>query len=107
MTETSRIRWESTGSGSFTGYVGALEPWVFYIHRPVLAGQRWMLTATLPGALDDVRPGTPDKLKAEAERWLEQFVSSLGAVFRDGDGNLILRYEESGGRYKILPVEEC
>jgi hypothetical protein len=26
---------------------------------------------------------------------------------RDGDGNLILRYEPSGGLYKILPVEEC
>lgn len=28
-------------------------------------------------------------------------------VGRDGDGNLILRYEPSGGLYKVLPVEEC
>ena len=25
---------------------------------------------------------------------------------RDGDGNLILRYEPTGGLYRILPVEE-
>lgn len=25
---------------------------------------------------------------------------------RDGDGNLILRYEPSGGLYRILPIEE-
>jgi hypothetical protein len=84
MTETTaRIRWEPTKYGGWTGHVGTLEPWPFRIHKPVLAGQRWMLTATLPGALDDVRAGTPDDLKAEAEGWLAGFVSSIGAVFPD------------------------
>ncbi len=76
-----RIRWEPTQYGGFTGHVGTLETWVFQIYRPVLASQGWVLTATFPGALNDVRPGTADELKAEAERWLEEFVSSIGASY--------------------------
>ena len=79
--ENGRVRWEDTKYGGLVGYVGTLETWVFQIQRPVLAGERWVLTATFPGALNDVRGGTPDDLKAEAERWLEQFTASLGASF--------------------------
>ena len=93
MTET-RIRWQPTKYGGFTGHVGTLETWAFQIHQPVFAGQGWVLTATFPGALDDVRPGTPEKLKAEAERWLAGFVASLGAVFPDAlDCSAVTRFE--------------
>jgi len=78
---SNRIRWEATKYGGWTGHVGTLETWAFQIQRPVLAGERWLLTATFPGALNDIRPGIPDKLKAEAERWLKEFISSLGAIF--------------------------
>ena len=47
----------------------------------------WALfCTTFPGASADMRYGgrddsAPDRLKAEAERWLEEIVSSLGASF--------------------------
>jgi hypothetical protein len=80
---TSRIRWEPTKYGGWTGHVGTLEPWLFQIHKPgPPCPAAWELTTALPGGLgryafrDD-----PEWLKAEAERWLAGFVSSLGAVF--------------------------
>ena len=61
------------------GYVGAVVPPPVTIHCAKRSYADWMLTAELPG---DARPGNDlDELKAEAERWLERFVSSLGAVF--------------------------
>ena len=122
MTETRRIRWEPVECG-VDGYVGAVIPPVFTIYCAELSYADWMLTSELPG---DARPGNDlDVLKARAEDWLARFVSSLGAVFepepvksrawhvdwavvdRDQDGNAILRHKPTGGRYKILPVEEC
>jgi hypothetical protein len=97
MTET-RIRWhapaESTIVAEF-GYVGTLTACsLFQILKPVtreLSPNRfdeWGLVATFPGVGSEVRyAASRDKLeavaelKAEAERWLSEFVSSLGAVF--------------------------
>lgn len=87
MTETKRIRWEPTVHGGFVGHVGTLEPWVFQVFKASdhPGDNRWMLTAQLPGAVAEYRPGDdPDELKAEAERWLAEFVSSLGAIFPPG-----------------------
>ena len=81
MAETPRIRWAEIEHGSVAGYVGILDGPVFKLQGPVLAGQRCVLTAKLPGWLDEIAGGTVDELKAEAERWLEEFVSSLGAIF--------------------------
>jgi len=129
MTETTRIRWEPTQYGGWTGHVGTLEPWAYQIWKPGDETPEWRLTSALFGQygrrVDNDNPGA---LKAEAERWLEEFVSSLGASFepepaksrksrawhadwaeagRDPDGNAILRHKPTGGRYKILPIEEC
>ena len=87
MTETTgtkRIRWEPTEYGGFAGYVGTLVPWAFQIYQPTPRDDQWRLQAQLPGALGYVAdPDDPEKLKAEAERWLAEFAASLGAVFPD------------------------
>jgi hypothetical protein len=139
MTETTaRIRWERVDGTvtSWFGYVGSHKGPLFQILHPVARKpdartlfHKWALAATF--AQDEVRypetaEGAQSALKAEAERWLERFVSSLGASFpdepkqpsrawhtdwakadRDQDGNTILRHKPDGSLYKILPVEEC
>jgi hypothetical protein len=78
-----RIRWSETPNGGFLGYVCAVGPWLFQIWKPRLA-DRWELMAQLPGWVGQHQYGpTSDDLKAEAEQRLEEFVSSLGAVFPD------------------------
>ena len=93
---TDRIRWERTKAihrepadrSGWTGYVGTLKPCAFEVWQSgsdfsdVTLGE-WVLSIRLPGPLSEQLPHghDPEKLKAEAERWLEEFVSSLGAIF--------------------------
>jgi hypothetical protein len=78
---TDRIRWHDKPA-YITGHVGSLNPCVFQVFRPRNPDQEWLLTADLPGAEAVTRYGSSeDEIKAEAERWLEEFVSSLGAIF--------------------------
>jgi hypothetical protein len=95
---SERIRWEPASDGGWDGKVGTLEPWVFGIWESKGAG--WALETQLPGAIP--APGaiyrdSPDELKAEAERLLERFVSSLGAVFdpatAEPDCSAVTRFE--------------
>ena len=87
MTEaTARIRWEPGAEDSMTawfGLVGTCGPHVFQIVKPVMRGDQHTLTSELPGQRFSKRDGDPDELKAEAERWLEAFASSLGASFTE------------------------
>ena len=80
---TVRIRWGD--GGEYVGSTGTIGPFTFRIQR--LFGQGlYLLTAELPGlGFLDARNEDRDELKAEAERWLEEFVSSLGAVFPAGE----------------------
>jgi hypothetical protein len=104
---TERIRWEHVNGGTVVewfGYVGtATTTALFQILHPVakpadaVMGSRfdeWALCTTFPGFTEQVRYGgrirlggtggnAPDRLKAEAERWLEELISSLGAIFPD------------------------
>jgi len=97
MTET-RIRWHRVDGTvvRWFGFVGtATMTALFQILHPVatqteaVMGRRfdeWALCTTFPGASAEARyggwdDGAPDRLKAEAERWLEELVSSLGASF--------------------------
>jgi hypothetical protein len=89
---TKRIRWERNDDGSrvtpaHKGYVGTIGEAQFFIFEPDDRDPWWILTSSLPGL-----PGAgqaerraygddTDKLKAEAERWLERFTASLGAIF--------------------------
>jgi hypothetical protein len=82
-----RIRWTETHYGhsgtGWIGYAGTYEPWVFRIYRDE---RRWRIGCRFPGVVGEAEPGAgPDELKATAERWLEEFVSSLGAVFPPGE----------------------
>ena len=82
---TDRIRWEPTKNGGFEGYVGTLEPSAFTIWKYRSDVAWWTLTGNL-GAMRECPHGDdPEALKAEAERWLERFVSSLGAVFPEDE----------------------
>ncbi|HZR50154.1 MAG TPA: hypothetical protein VFB06_11600 [Streptosporangiaceae bacterium] len=79
-----RIRWhDEPETGESMGSVGTLDPAVFRIWAPEEEGGEWMLTAAmLPGFVGRrFHAGSPAELKAEAERWLAGFVSSLGAIF--------------------------
>lgn len=84
MTET-RIRWEDTAAPSlatWVGHIGTIKPPLFEIQEAMLVPERWVLIPGLPGLERERYFGAdPDELKAEAERWLEQFVVSLGAIF--------------------------
>lgn len=77
---TERIRWERDLAGNLFGYAGTVESPLFAIDAP-LGGVPWVMSSILPGRY--VRRDHPDSkaLKAEAERMLEEFVSSLGALF--------------------------
>jgi hypothetical protein len=77
---SERIRWEPV-EGGMDGYVGTVIPPLFTIHCANLSYADWMLTAELPG---DAVPGNDlEELKAETEKWLERFASSLGAIFKE------------------------
>jgi hypothetical protein len=83
MTET-RIRWEPNGHSGFLGYAGTLtdSDWLFQVWRLDAVTGTWRLSSSLAGQFAwDLDHDGPDELKATAERWLEEFVSSLGAVF--------------------------
>jgi hypothetical protein len=81
---TSRIRWEPNGRGGFAGYVGSRDEPAFTIFPPLYDDGEWSLACSLvlraPGRCVST---DPDELKATAERWLSEFVASLGAVFPD------------------------
>jgi hypothetical protein len=81
----ARIRWEqSEYGGSLLGYAGTFDGWLFQIFKASddIDDGTQALMATLPGALGDYRYKIDlDELKAEAERWLEEFTASIGAVF--------------------------
>jgi len=95
MSET-HIRWTAIDGTvvSWFGYVGTVKAPPFQILHPVAreAGRHrfdeWALCCTFLGEEGEPRyggtdPEAPDRLKAEAERWLAEFVASLGAVFGD------------------------
>jgi hypothetical protein len=79
--ETTRIRWEPTKYGGWTGHVGTIEQFVFQVWKPA-KDKPWQLESNLPGHFGYISTSAdPDKLKGRAEEWLSEFVSSLGAVF--------------------------
>ena len=79
---TERIRWEDDGlSGNYVGHVGTAAEPAFKLYSLGGADPGWLLSVRLCSAGKFFRSDDPDKLKAEAEQWLERFVSSLGAVF--------------------------
>jgi hypothetical protein len=75
----SRIRWEPTEYG-FIGNVGTEELTVFRLWQQPPG--KWNLAADLPG--DDLNGPDPDKLKDDAEKWLEEVVLLFGASFEPG-----------------------
>jgi hypothetical protein len=84
---TDRIRW-STEWGGLTGHVGtaarSVRTALCQIWRPMPESGEWTLTVALAGDLGKEARGTLDELKAEAERRLSEYVSSLGAAFLNG-----------------------
>lgn len=94
MTGT-RIRWEAApeaSSAAWHGYAGTLDLMLFVIHRPVPGGTGYwgqpVLATHIPGMTDERHyDDDPEALKAEAERWLEEYAASLGAVFPEEGGN--------------------
>ena len=127
MTETTaRIAWSyDAGLYLWSGSVGTLGA-MFRIVAPLIEGRGFLLASDFPGQERKRRDGDDlGELQAEAERWLEEFVTSLGATFpdaparpsrtwhsdwrlvsRDAEGNMILKYVPADALYCVLPVEE-
>ena len=81
---TGRIHWKlGTRGRVWLGYVGTHKPWMFQVWTGVGHEVGWQLIAQLPGLDERLENADPDVLKARAEELLEQFVTSLGAVFPD------------------------
>ena len=94
---SGRIRWHHVDGTvvEWFGYVGTVTTPLFQILHTVVKpaedtmGHRfdeWALCTTFPGSTEQVRYGgwdddAQDRLKAEAERWLEEFAAFLGASF--------------------------
>jgi hypothetical protein len=70
------IRWNDTWNGS-TGQFG---PFTFIV-SPLYTGEGYLLVPYLPGMEDRRARGSLGEVKATAESWLREFVSSLGALF--------------------------
>lgn len=85
MTETAaRIRWTDESPQEFVtlaGRVGTRDEPAFRIFGPDGYNSRWLLSIRLAASSEFTYGADPDDLKLEAERWLEEFVSSLGAIF--------------------------
>jgi hypothetical protein len=82
--ETGRIRWTEADdeTGPVTGHVGTLGHPAFVIWPPLSDGDDWRLACGLSNlAMERIFRPSAEELKAEAERWLEEFVSSLDASF--------------------------
>jgi hypothetical protein len=82
--QTKRIRWEEALDGEGLGYVGSLDRPAFRLWPPDEEGDRVLLVYLAGSAQHMYHDDGEDSLtalKAKAEELLEEFVSSLGAVF--------------------------
>jgi hypothetical protein len=80
-----RIRWaEDPVLHVWSGHVGTLAAQLFAIAAPLLETQGYLLMSRLPGMDFSCSRPALEEAQAEAERWLEEFVSSLGASFPAG-----------------------
>jgi hypothetical protein len=80
--EDNEARWDD--NGSLLGYAGTFGGWLFQIFKASedADDSTLALMSQLPGTLGDYRHSEDvATLKAEAECWLAEFVSSLGASF--------------------------
>jgi hypothetical protein len=79
---TGRIRWtEDTVLHVWSGHAGTLAAQLFSIAAPLFETQGYLLMSRLPGMDFSCSRAGLEAAQDEAERWLEEFVSSLGAVF--------------------------
>jgi hypothetical protein len=87
-TGTARIRWSDdlADARHFIGHVGTVAEPAFKLYGPIDGSDRWLLSIRLRSAVEFVYRDDPDELKADAERLLSEFVSSLGAVFPEDAG---------------------
>ena len=118
----ARIRWEPNGDDRLIGYVGTYPDSAFLIYAPSQYQLQWLLSCRIPCPGNQLSyENSEGEAKARAETRLEEFVTSLGAVYpegdgwpgrgwayagRDRDGNLTLKHEESGGLYHVIPEED-
>jgi hypothetical protein len=84
MTEP-RIRWdEDAALLVWSGYVGTAAAQLFTIAAPLPgSGKGFLLMSRLPGMDFSCSRPRLEEAQAEAERWLEEFTASLGAVWPD------------------------
>lgn len=99
-TETGRIRWEPNADGDvLMGYIGSRPGIAFRIYAPDHQNCQWLLSVRLVADAKFIYASDRDEAKAipelknRAERWLEEFTSSLGAIFGVPDCSAVTRFE--------------
>lgn len=98
MTETpARIRWEAgaeAGLSAWLGLVGQPPLFAYAINRPPAGEAQHTLVSQLPRPEGQYLDGDPEDLKAEAEGWLQEYVSRLGAAFPEpGTAQVVIEEE--------------
>lgn len=84
---SARIRWtEDAVLSVWSGHVGTCGAQLFTIAAPLLEGQGHLLMSRLPGMDFSCSCPRLEQAQAEAERWLEEFTSSIGASFLPSEG---------------------
>jgi hypothetical protein len=104
----TRIRWEPTGYGGWTGHVGTLadQHWLFQIWSAESVGGVWQLDSTLPGDFRRFATSSnPDELRAEAEERLARFTASIGAIFPEALLELADQWKQLAARGDA--ADEC
>jgi hypothetical protein len=79
---TGRIRWtEDPVLHVWSGHVGTLAAQLFSVAVPLSETQGYLLMSRLPGMDFSCSRAGLEAAQDEAERWLGEFISALGAAF--------------------------
>jgi len=80
---TELIRWTDASDRGFFGFAGRYGPAAFKVIPPGPGEDFWMLSNYMCPLGTSRFGATAAEMKQQAETWLREFVSSLGAVFTD------------------------
>jgi hypothetical protein len=78
------IRWTDASDGGFFGFAGRYQPAAFKVIPPGPGEDFWMLSNYMCPLGTSRFGSAAGDMKQQAEAWLREFTSSLGALFAGG-----------------------